>query len=87
MADYQTKDIGEFLEVNKPDSTTRSEEAEDEPISSTTANESPKEPSPLIEFGSSENLKEPLLEEPREETAGEDEKPATEESCSPKGSV
>jgi len=85
MADLETKDVmDDFLEVNKPDSTTASNEAEDEPISSTVADEPPKETSPLIDFGSSENPPEPDVEEPKDESPREDEKPATEESGLPK---
>lgn len=86
MADFETKEFDDFLEVDKPGSTLKSDEAEDEPVSSTT-DEPAKEvhvSSPLIDFGIPEKTQEPAAEEAIDESPKEDEKPSTEEAGSTK---
>lgn len=88
MEDFETKEINDFLEVDKPDSTTASNEAEeDETVSSTAPDEPPKETSPVLDFESAENSQEPDAEETTDESPREDEKPATEDCGSPKGKL
>lgn len=84
MAEFETKEFDDFLEVDKPGSTMKSDEAQDEPVSSTTDEPTKEESSPLIDFAFPEKTQLPAAEETRNELPRQDEKPSTEEAGSSK---